>query len=126
MSAQPARFDAPSPFERVFSRLFGILVGLGLALPHNYLLEVRGRKSGRPYSTPVDVLEHGGRRFPVAGRGETQWVRNARARGQVTLRRGMRRAECGLRALSDQAERAVLKAYLDRFETTARRHLPSP
>src|SRR5206468_3169637 len=74
MSAKATRFDAPSPFERVFSRLFGMLVGLGLALPHNYLLQVRGRKSGRLYSTPVDVLEHGGRRFLVAGRGETQGV----------------------------------------------------
>ena len=56
MSAKATRFDAPSPFERVFSRLFGMLVGLGLALPHNYLLQVHGRKSGRLYSTPVDVL----------------------------------------------------------------------
>jgi len=126
MSAQPARFDAPSPFERVFSRLFGILVGLGLALPHNYLLEVRGRKSGRLYSTPVDVLEHGGRRFLVAGRGETQWVRNARASGQVTLRKGMRGEACRLRALSDAEKPEVLKAYLDRFKMTVQRYFPIP
>src|SRR2546428_8824830 len=92
MSARPARFDAPSPFERVFSRLFGMLVGLGFGLPHNYLLQVRGRKSGRLYSTPVDVLEHGGRRFLVAGRGEKPRGRNARASGQGTLRKGLRAA----------------------------------
>ena len=126
MRAQPARFDAPSPFERVFSRLFGILVGLGLALPHNYLLEVRGRKSGRLYSTPVDVLEHGGRRFLVAGRGETQWVRNARASGQVTLRKGMRGEACRLRVLSDAEKPEVLKAYLDRFKMTVQRYFPIP
>ena len=119
-------FAAPSPVERLFNRAFGLLVGLGLGLPHNYLLEVRGRRSGRPYSTPVDVLEHGGRRFLVAGRGETQWVRNARASGQVTLRRGIRREECRLRALSDQEKPEVLKAYLDRFKTTVRRYFPIP
>src|SRR5256712_3708579 len=101
MSAKPARFDAPSPFERAVNRLFGMLIGLGLALPHNYLLQVRGRKSGRLYSTPVDVLEHGGRRFLVAGRGETQWVRNARASGQVTLHKGPPGPAWGLPALSD-------------------------
>src|SRR5438552_2543966 len=126
MSARPARFDAPSPFDRVFNRLFGILVGLGLALPHNYLLQVRGRKSGRLYSTPIDVLEHGGRRFLVAGRGETQWVRNARASGQVTLRKGMRGEACRLRALSDAEKPEVLKAYLDRFKMTVQRYFPIP
>src|SRR6266480_4075471 len=126
MSARPPRFDAPSPFDRVFNRLFGILVGLGLALPHNYLLQVRGRKSGRLYSTPIDVLEHGGRRFLVAGRGETQWVRNARASGQVTLRKGMRGERCRLRALSDAEKPEVLKAYLDRFKMTVQRYFPIP
>ena len=38
-------FAAPSPVERLFNRVFGLLVGLGLGLPHNYLLEVRGRRS---------------------------------------------------------------------------------
>src|SRR2546428_6944277 len=121
MSARPARFDAPSPFDRVFNRLFGILVGLGLALPHNYLLQVRGRKSGRLYSTPIDVLEHGGRRFLVAGRGETQWVRNARASGQVTLRKGMRGEACRLRAPFDAGEAEGLKGYLERVQMDVQR-----
>src|SRR5689334_11386289 len=60
-----------------------LLVGLGLGLPHNYLLQVRGRRSGQLYATPVDVLTHAGTRFVVAGRGNTQWVRNARVSGQV-------------------------------------------
>jgi deazaflavin-dependent oxidoreductase (nitroreductase family) len=126
MSAKARRFDAPSPFERIFSRLFGTLVGLGLGLPHNYLLQVRGRKSGSLYSTPVDVLERGGRRFLVAGRGETQWVRNARASGQVTLRKGRRAEACRLRALSDAEKPEVLKAYLDRFKMTVQRYFPIP
>ena len=87
---------------------------------------MRGRKSGRLYSTPVDVLEHGGRRFLVAGRGETQWVRNARASGQVTLRKGMRGEACRLRALSDAEKPEVLKAYLDRFKMTVQRYFPIP
>src|SRR5438552_13149785 len=126
MSAKATRFDAPSPFERVFSRLFGMLVGLGLALPHNYLLQVHGRKSGRLYSTPVDVLTHRGRRFLVAGRGETQWVRNARASGQITLRKGRRREELRVRVVPDVEKPDVLKAYLDRFKLTVQRYGLAP
>ncbi len=85
MSAEVARFEAPSRVEQLFNRLFGKLLALGLGLPHNYQLEVRGRRSGRLHATPVDVLVYGGRRFLVAGRGETQWVRNARASGRVWL-----------------------------------------
>ena len=122
----PTGFEAPSPLERLFNRIFGFLVGLGLGLPHNYLLEVRGRKSGRLYSTPVDVLGHGGRRYLVAARGETQWVRNARVSGQVTLRKGTRREDCRLRAISEQEKPEVLKAYLDRFKMTVQRYFSIP
>ena len=122
MMDQKIHFIAPSPVERFFSRVFGILVGLGLGLPHNYQLQVRGRRSGRLYSTPVDVLIHGGRRFLVAGRGETQWVRNARVTGQVTLRKRGRREELRVRALPDVEKPEVLKAYLDRFKLTVQRY----
>lgn len=118
------RFEAPSPIERLFNRLFGMLVGLGLGLPHNYLLQVRGRRSGRLYSTPVNLLEHAGRRFLVAGRGTTQWVRNARASGQVTLRKGVRREEFCLREVPDREKPEVLKPYLDRFRLTVQRYFP--
>ena len=84
-STQPS-FRAPSAVERVFNRVFGSLVGLGLGFSYNYLLQVRGRKSGKIYSTPIDLLELGGKRFLVAPRGRTQWVRNAEAAGEVTLK----------------------------------------
>jgi deazaflavin-dependent oxidoreductase (nitroreductase family) len=119
-----ARFEAPSPMDRLFNRFFGMLLGVGIGLSHNYLLEVRGRRTGRLHSTPVDVLAHGGRRFLVAGRGETQWVRNARASGRVTLRRGARREELRLRAIPDGDKPELLKAYLDRFRLTVQRYFP--
>jgi hypothetical protein len=46
-------FRVPSPVERLFNRIFGFLVGLGFGFRHNYLFQVRGRKSGKLYSTPV-------------------------------------------------------------------------
>jgi hypothetical protein len=59
MNSTLPEFRAPTAGERVFNRIFGFLVGLGLGFSHNYLLQVRGRKSGRLYSTPIDLLELG-------------------------------------------------------------------
>src|SRR5207253_6928782 len=91
MSVPETNFHAPSSLERVFNRIYGLLVGLGLGFSYNYLLEVRGRKSGRTYSTPIDLLELNGKRYLVAPRGRTQWVRNAEAAGEVTLKKGRTR-----------------------------------
>ncbi len=119
-------FRAPTALERAFNRFFGFLVGLGLGLKHNYLLQVRGRKSGKLYSTPVDLLEMDGRRFLVAPRGLTQWVRNAEAAGEITLKKGSSRQSFRLRAISDAEKPPLLKAYLDSFKTTVQRYFPVP
>ena len=125
MGSSPA-FRPPNPIERLFNRLFGILVGLGFGPPHNYLVQVRGRKSGRLYSTPIDLLDYQGRRYLVAPRGRTQWVRNAEAAGEVTLKKGRSRQKFRLRPISDADKPALLKAYLDRFRTTVQRYFPLP
>ena len=124
-SAAP-RFEAPSGFERLFNRLFGALLALGVGLGHNYRLEVRGRRSGRVYGTPVDVLERSGHRFLVAPRGQTQWVRNASVTGRVVLRKGAHCEELALRPVPDRDKPELLKAYLDRFKLTVRRYFPVP
>ena len=124
-SSLPA-FRAPNPVERVFNRVFGFLVGLGLGFSHNYLLEVRGRKSGKLYSTPIDLLELGGKRFLVAPRGRAQWVRNAEAAGEITLKKGSTRQRFRLRPLSEVEKAKILKAYLDRFKREVQSYFPVP
>jgi len=104
--------------ERIFNRLFGIVLTFGIGLRHNYVLEVRGRKTGRTFSAPVDLLEFDGRRYLVAPRGETNWVRNARAAGRAALRKGRVREEFALRQVAVSKRPELLKAYLDRFAAT--------
>jgi len=123
---QNACFNQPTTVDRTINKLFGILVGLGLGLPHNYLLEVRGRKSGRIHSTPVDVLDRDGKRYLVAPRGYTQWVRNAIANGTVSLKKGRRSEEFGTRLLADEEKPEILKSYLDRYKLTVQRYFPVP
>ena len=119
-------FRAPSAGERFFNRIFGYLVGLGLGFRNNYLLQVRGRKSGKLYSTPIDLLELDGKRFLVAPRGRTQWVRNAEAAGEITLKRGSYRQSLSLRPLSQAEKPAILKAYLDTFRREVQGYFPLP
>jgi deazaflavin-dependent oxidoreductase (nitroreductase family) len=123
---QSGHFNQPTTVDRAINKLFGLLVGLGLGLPHNYLLQVRGRKSGRVYSTPVDVLDRDGKRYLVAPRGYTQWVRNAIASGTVSLKKGRRSEEFGIRLLSDDEKPEILKSYLDRYKLTVQRYFPVP
>ena len=66
-------------WRRLINWVIGVLLRLGVSPPHTYLLTVRGRKSGQPYSTPVTLVEEAGERWLVAPYGEVGWVRNARA-----------------------------------------------
>lgn len=121
MPPDPA-YRKATALEAFFNRMFGVLVGLGLGMRHNYLVQVRGRKSGKVYSTPIDLLELRGKRFLVAPRGRTQWVRNAESAGEVTLKRGSFRQTFQIRPLSDAEKPDILKAYLDSFKTTVQRY----
>src|SRR5512143_3972894 len=107
---QSRRFNQPNAVDRAINKLFGLLVGLGLGLRHNYLLQVRGRKSGRIYSTPVDVLDRDGKRYLVAPRGYTEWVRNAVASGTVSLQKGRWSQEFDVRLVSDDEKPEILKS----------------
>lgn len=78
-SSLPA-FREPSAVEKLFNRAFGFLVGLGLGFSYNYLLEVRGRKTGKLYSTPIDLLERNGKRYLVASGGELNGCATPRLR----------------------------------------------
>jgi deazaflavin-dependent oxidoreductase (nitroreductase family) len=126
MNSTLPEFRAPSAFERIFNRVFGFLVGLGLGFSYNYLLQVRGRKSGKLYSTPIDLLELGGKRFLVAPRGRTQWVRNAETAGEVTLKKGKTQQRFRLRPIPDADKPEILKAYLDNFKREVQTYFPLP
>jgi deazaflavin-dependent oxidoreductase (nitroreductase family) len=125
MNSLPA-FREPSAGEKIFNRIFGFLVGLGLGFSYNYLLEVRGRKSGKLYSTPIDLLKLNGKTYLVAPRGRTQWVRNAEAAGEVTLKKGSTRQKFRLRPIPDADKPQILKAYLDTFKREVQRYFPIP
>ena len=119
-------FRAPSAVERLFNKIYGTLVGLGVGFSYNYLLQVRGRKSGRIYSTPIDLLQLGGKSYLVAPRGRTQWVRNVEAAGEVMLKKGSRSNRYNVRVIAEAQRPELLKAYLEAFKAQVQRYFPVP
>ena len=90
-----ARYVMPTtPLGRLTLRTFNStvvwLTRRGLSVWGSRVLYVRGRTSGQWRSNPVNVLTLDGRRYLVAPRGRTQWVRNLRAAGSGELRVGRR------------------------------------
>jgi deazaflavin-dependent oxidoreductase (nitroreductase family) len=116
----------PSAVERIFGRGLVFLVRIGVVRGHFYVLEVRGRKSGRTISLPVDPLDLDGQRYLVCARGNSNWARNVRAAGEIMLVRAMRRLRYAARELSPESRPPILKGYLDRFAGEVQRFFPVP
>jgi deazaflavin-dependent oxidoreductase (nitroreductase family) len=109
-----------SAWRWVANVLVRALLQIGVGPRHTYLLTVRGRRSGQPYSTPVTLVEEGKRRWLVAPYGEVAWVRNARAAGQVTLSRGRLAETIAILELTPQEAAPVLKRYVTEVPITRR------
>jgi hypothetical protein len=65
----------PGALERITGRALVLLLRIGLVRGHFYVLEVRGRKSGRTIGLPVDPLDLDGQRYLVCVGGNANWVR---------------------------------------------------
>jgi len=126
MPGNDPKYLRPGAVEGSFGRALVFLIRIGLVRGHFYVLEVRGRKSGRTISLPVDPLDLDGQRYLVCARGNANWVRNARAAGEVVLVRAMRRRSYAARELPPDMRPPVLKAYLDRFASEVQRFFPVP
>jgi deazaflavin-dependent oxidoreductase (nitroreductase family) len=93
MTPDPLSRSRPDLRERVAAqvlRLFNplarrlISAGMPTGAP-NILLTVRGRRSGKPRTVPVSMLELDGRRFVQASYGVAGWAANLRAAGEATM-----------------------------------------
>ena len=104
--------------RRLVNRAVRALLRVGLGPPRTYLLRVHGRKSRRLLTTPVTLVEDGGRRWLVAPYGDVGWVKNARAAGAVTLTRGRRSETAKITELGPEEAAPVLKRYVTEVPIT--------
>lgn len=101
-----------TPGRRLVNVFIRTLLAVGMPIDSTYLLTVRGRRTGRPHSTPVRLIEEDGQRWLVAPYGPVNWVRNARAAGQVTLSRGRRSETVVIEEMGPAESAPVLQRYV--------------
>jgi len=101
--------------ESYFNRAVAFLTRHGISLFGTRILAVRGRTSGRWRTTPVNLLTHEGRRYLVAPRGTTQWVRNIRVAGGGELRLGRATETITVTELRDEEKLPVVRDYFRRW-----------
>lgn len=109
-SRSPRQFRA-SRGRRVGDAIISVFVRAGL-VPSTFLLTTRGRKTGRLLTNPATIVEHDGKRWLVAPYGVVSWVHNARAAGQVTLRRRRDVRDYTVREVTAEEAGPVLKRYV--------------
>ena len=107
-----------SRWRRALNALVRPLARLGLTGPRTHLLTVRGRTSGKPWTTPVSIVRIGSERWLVAPYGDRNWVKNARAAGWVELRRGRSRERLTVDELTPADAVPVLREYYGRGRVT--------
>ncbi|MCA1644312.1 MAG: nitroreductase family deazaflavin-dependent oxidoreductase [Chloroflexi bacterium] len=113
-------FKAGNAFTRT-------LLGLGISFNGSTLITVPGRKTGRPRSTPITMVEFNGQRYVQSPFGSVDWVRNLRAAGQATLSWGRRLETVSVTELSPAEAAPIIKSILghapkmirDYFDVTA-------
>jgi deazaflavin-dependent oxidoreductase (nitroreductase family) len=111
------RYQRPGWFTKnVFNRAVALLTRTGVSVAGSRVLEVRGRKSGEPRRTPVNLLTVNGARYLVAARGHTHWVRNLRALGEGRLLVGRRAEPFTAEEIPDDDKPAILRPYLQRWK----------
>jgi len=92
-------------------------------------LTITRRSSGQPQQIPVLTVDVDGAKYLVSTRGESQWVKNVRARPQVTLSVSGRTVEYTAAEIPVEQRAPVLAAFRKRAGKTVDgyfRKLPDP
>ncbi len=104
--------------RRLLNTLVAPLARLGLAGKRTHVLTFVGRKTGRTYSTPVQLVFERGQRWLVSPYGERAWVRNARAAGSVELTRALRTERVRIEEVDPLTAAPILREYLRKTPVT--------
>ena len=114
-----ARTYRLGPARKTVNVIAKALIGAGLSGGSYYLLTTTGRKTGRPRTTPVVLVENPGERWLVSPYGAVSWVCNLRARPELSLRRGRRTEHFRALEAAPEAAAPVLRQYLSSVRATA-------
>ena len=117
------RYDEPDLAARATNAVFRWLAEAGISIAGTRALRVRGRKTGQLRGVVVNLMTVDGRDYVVSPRGNTQWVRNARAAGEVEMGPRWRGRTVRISEVADDAKLDLLKRYLDRWYWEVKGHV---
>jgi deazaflavin-dependent oxidoreductase (nitroreductase family) len=93
------------------------------------ILAVRGRRSGKTFKTPINVLHIDGAHYLTSPRGETGWSRNLRATGDCELRINGTSRRYRATEVAPAERGPIIAAYLEKWGNRTRdqfEKLPDP
>jgi len=117
------RYDRPGAPARFANSLIRRLAEAGISIAGTRALVVRGRRTGKPRSVVVNLLTVDGVDYLVAPRGDTEWVRNVRAAGNVQLGPRWHRRTARATEVRDEDKPALLHRYLQRWYWQVKGHM---
>lgn len=116
-------YKKPGAPVRIMNAVLGGIIKFGFSPQGGQLLTVRGRKSGKPMTTPVNPMTFEGAEYLVAPRGDTHWTRNLRIAKTGELRKGRTKRTVKVAAeLADTEKPPLLLAYLERWGGVTKSH----
>lgn len=101
-----------SPVPPIVNRVWRFIIRSGLGPKTMILLTVYGRKTGKPYTTPIALVTLNGEQFIVAPYGAVNWVLNARANPKVSVRQGKHSWDARAEELPSNQVGSILKKYV--------------
>nr|WP_090276433.1 nitroreductase family deazaflavin-dependent oxidoreductase [Mycolicibacterium komanii]CRL69804.1 cell entry (mce) related family protein [Mycolicibacterium komanii] len=81
------------------------------------VLEVPGRKTGKPRKTPVTPMDVDGQRYVVGGVPGSDWAANVRAAGEATLHIGRRSERVRMAEMPAEEARPLLRQFPTKVPT---------
>lgn len=117
------RYDRPGAPARFANALIRRLAEAGISIAGTRALAVRGRKTGKRRGVVVNLLTVDGRDYLVAPRGNTEWVRNVRAAGEVQLGPRWHPTPTRVTEVGDEDKPALLRPYLQRWYWQVKGHM---
>ena len=117
------RYDKPDLVARATNGVFRWLAEAGISIAGTRALRVRGRTTGKLRGVVVNLMTVDGRDYVVSPRGNTQWVRNARAAGEVEMGPRWRGRTVRISEVADDAKLDLLKRYVDRWYWEVKGHV---
>ncbi|AQA06732.1 nitroreductase family deazaflavin-dependent oxidoreductase [Mycobacterium sp. MS1601] len=117
------RYDEPNAVARTANTVIRWLAEVGISLAGTQVLRVRGRKTGTVRSVVINLMTVDGVDYLVSPRGNTQWARNARAAGQVSLGPRWRSRMVELSEVADADKPPLLQHYLDHWFWEVKTHI---